>query len=56
VEDPLSEEILKGNVKENMKVRIKMKKGSDEFIFESAVRASDTGQSDEISEESGKKE
>ncbi len=34
LEDPLSEEILKGNIKENTKVRVKLKKGTEEFIFE----------------------
>ncbi|MCE1164749.1 MAG: ATP-dependent Clp protease ATP-binding subunit [Bacteroidetes bacterium] len=34
LEDPLSEEILKGNIKENSKVRVKLKKGTEEFIFE----------------------
>lgn len=34
LEDPLSEEILKGNIKENTKIRVKLKKGTEEFIFE----------------------
>lgn len=33
LEDPLSEEILKGNIKFNSKVKVKLKKGSDEFTF-----------------------
>ncbi|MBL8008147.1 MAG: ATP-dependent Clp protease ATP-binding subunit [Ignavibacteria bacterium] len=33
LEDPLSEEILKGNVKEGDKIKIKHKKGSDELTF-----------------------
>lgn len=33
VEDPVSEEILKGNFKEGSKVKVKHKKGSDELSF-----------------------
>jgi ATP-dependent Clp protease ATP-binding subunit ClpC len=56
LEDPLSEEILSGNIKENSKVRVKMKKGSEDFIFES-VKNSMSGNepSDEIIEESKEK-
>ena len=53
LEDPLSEEILSGNVKENSKVRVKMKKGSEDFIFESVkTNSASTDQNDEIIEES----
>jgi ATP-dependent Clp protease ATP-binding subunit ClpC len=33
LEDPLSEEILKGTIKEKSKIKVKIKKGSEEFIF-----------------------
>ena len=33
IEDPLSEEILKGNFKNNSNITIKFKKGSEELIF-----------------------
>ena len=33
LEDPLSEEILKGNFKEGSVIKVKYKKGSDDFIF-----------------------
>jgi ATP-dependent Clp protease ATP-binding subunit ClpC len=53
LEDPLSEEILKGSIKENTRVRIKTKKGSDDFIFEpSKIESSITNPNDEIIEES----
>lgn len=53
LEDPLSEEILKGNIKENIKVRVKMKKGSDDFIFEPIkIDKSGADSNDEIIEES----
>lgn len=52
LEDPLSEEILKGNIKENTKVHVKTKKGSDEFIFEpTRIEKSNTDPNDEIIEE-----
>ncbi|MFZ4591059.1 MAG: ATP-dependent Clp protease ATP-binding subunit [Ignavibacteria bacterium] len=53
LEDPLSEEILKGSIKENTRVRIKTKKGSDDFIFEpSKIETPGTNPNDEIIEES----
>ena len=53
LEDPLSEEILKGNIKENTRVRVKTKKGSDDFVFESVkAGAADISPNDEIIEES----
>ncbi|MCX6157701.1 MAG: ATP-dependent Clp protease ATP-binding subunit [Ignavibacteriota bacterium] len=53
LEDPLSEEILKGTIKENTRVRIKTKKGSDDFIFEpSKIETPGTNPNDEIIEES----
>jgi ATP-dependent Clp protease ATP-binding subunit ClpC len=53
LEDPLSEEILKGNIKENTRVRVKTKKGSDDFVFEpSKIDITDTNPNDEIIEES----
>lgn len=53
LEDPLSEEILKGNIKENTRVRVKTKKGSEDFIFEpTKIEVSDTNPNDEIIEES----
>ena len=53
LEDPLSEEILKGNVKENTKVRVKMKKGSDEIVFEPVkIESPGKNTNDEIIEES----
>jgi ATP-dependent Clp protease ATP-binding subunit ClpC len=52
LEDPLSEEILKGNVKENTKVRVKLKKGTEEFVFEPVKGgSSNMDSSDEIVEE-----
>jgi ATP-dependent Clp protease ATP-binding subunit ClpC len=52
LEDPLSEEILKGNIKENTKVHVKTEKGSDEFIFEpTRIEKSNTDPNDEIIEE-----
>ncbi len=33
LEDPLSEEILKGTIKDNSKIKVKIKKGSEEFVF-----------------------
>jgi ATP-dependent Clp protease ATP-binding subunit ClpC len=53
LEDPLSEEILKGNVKENTRVRVKTKKGSEDFVFDaSSIEKPGTNPSDEIIEES----
>ena len=53
LEDPLSEEILKGNIKENTRVRVKTKKGSDDFVFEPVkAGAADISPNDEIIEES----
>ena len=53
LEDPLSEEILKGNIKENTKVRVKLKKGTEEIIFEPVKSSSaSTDSNDEIIEES----
>jgi ATP-dependent Clp protease ATP-binding subunit ClpC len=57
LEDPLSEEILKGNVKENSKIRVRMKKGADEFSFEPVKSStSHSGSNDEIIEENENKE
>ncbi|MFA5012273.1 MAG: ATP-dependent Clp protease ATP-binding subunit [Ignavibacteria bacterium] len=53
LEDPLSEEILKGNIKENTKVRVRLKRGTEEIIFEPAkASSSSTDSNDEIIEES----
>ena len=53
LEDPLSEEILKGNIKENTKVRVKLKKGTEEIIFEPVKSSStSTDSNDEKIEES----
>ncbi len=53
LEDPLSDEILKGNIKENTKVRVKLKKGTEEIIFEPVKSSSaSTDSNDEIIEES----
>ncbi len=53
LEDPLSEEILKGNIKENAKVRVKLKKGSEEIIFDPVKSsAPNTDSNDEFIEES----
>ena len=38
LEDPVSEEILKGNIKEKTNVRVKLKKGAEEFTFESVSK------------------
>ncbi len=52
LEDPLSEEILKGNIIENTKVRVKLKKGSEEFHFETHKSGSaNTDTPDETIEE-----
>jgi ATP-dependent Clp protease ATP-binding subunit ClpC len=53
VEDPLSEEILKGNIKENSKIRIKFKKGADELSFEDVnkINNSEKDSSEDIVEE-----
>ncbi|MFA7362136.1 MAG: ATP-dependent Clp protease ATP-binding subunit [Candidatus Kapaibacterium sp.] len=53
IEDPLSDEILKGNIKENTKVRVKLKKGTEEVIFD-PVKSSTPGtdSNDEFIEES----
>ncbi|MCI0473697.1 MAG: ATP-dependent Clp protease ATP-binding subunit [Ignavibacteria bacterium] len=57
LEDPLSEELLKGIVKENSRIRVRMKKGAEEFSFESVKSsASHTGSNDEIIEENENKE
>lgn len=53
LEDPLSEEILKGNVKENTKVKVKMRKGSEGLTFDSVkLDASNKDTNNEIIEES----
>jgi len=39
LEDPLSEEILKGTIKEKTKIKVKTKKGSEEFIFSDVTKA-----------------
>ncbi len=53
LEDPLSEEILKGNIKENAKVRVKLKKGTEEIIFDPVKSsAPNTDSNDEFIEES----
>ena len=53
VEDPLSEEILKGNIKENSKIRIKYKKGAEELNFEDVTKSnlSERDSSEDIIEE-----
>ncbi len=51
LEDPLSEEILKGSVKTNTKVRVKMKKGAEELSFESVKLDTPADPNDEIIEE-----
>jgi ATP-dependent Clp protease ATP-binding subunit ClpC len=53
VEDPLSEEILKGNIKENSKIRIKYKKGTEELSFEDVTKSnlSERDSSEDIVEE-----
>lgn len=53
VEDPLSEEILKGTFKENSNITIKHRKGTDELTFADSAKesTSDKNQSDETFEE-----
>jgi len=52
LEDPLSEEILKGSIKENTKVRVKLTKGSEEFVFKTHKSGSaNTDSQDETIEE-----
>lgn len=59
LEDPLSEEILKGNIKDNSVIKVKHKKGTDDFIF-NAVKVDDSSSknkkddSEEVIEESKK--
>lgn len=47
LEDPLSEEILKGKFKENSRIKVKLKKDSEEFIFESSEKNSVSSNSPE---------
>jgi ATP-dependent Clp protease ATP-binding subunit ClpC len=54
LEDPLSEEILKGTIKENSKIKVRLKKGSDEFIFHEVSKneSQDKDNSEEVIDES----
>ncbi|MCI0449267.1 MAG: ATP-dependent Clp protease ATP-binding subunit, partial [Chlorobi bacterium] len=38
VEDPVSEEVLKGTFKEGSKIKVKHKKGADELIFADSAK------------------
>lgn len=53
LEDPLSEEILKGTFKENSNITVKYKKGSEELSFSDTIKttAGDKNSSDEKFEE-----
>ncbi len=42
LEDPLSEEILKGSIKDNSKIKVKLKKGTEEFLFTDSSKSETT--------------